>query len=154
MTTERRRRKHCATAVALSRERKTSAIRVFALLLISAGACLVTAACRRPPTAGAGVSADAHFDPMPVRTGMENVTIRLTDRSARPIAHAAVMIEADMSHPGMSPVFGEAFEKEPGTYIGKINFNMGGDWVVLMHIKLLDGKKLDRQVMVPGVRSN
>jgi hypothetical protein len=30
---------------------------------------------------------------------------------------------------------------------------MGGDWVVLMHITLPDGKKLEEQLEVPGVQS-
>jgi len=59
-----------------------------------------------------------------------------------------------MSHPGMSPVFAQANEIAPGNYSAPINFNMGGDWVVLLHIKLADGRKIERQVDVKGVQSN
>jgi YtkA-like len=64
------------------------------------------------------------------------------------------MVEVDMSHPGMSPVFAEATETAPGSYRANIDFSMGGDWVVLLHIKLADGRKIERQVDVRGVRSN
>ncbi len=59
-----------------------------------------------------------------------------------------------MSHPGMGPVFGKANETSPGSYRTQIDFNMGGDWIVLLHIKLADGRKIERQMDVRGVRSN
>ena len=59
-----------------------------------------------------------------------------------------------MSHPGMGPVFGTTSETAPGSYRTQIDFNMGGDWVVLLHIKLADGRKIERQIDVRGVRSN
>lgn len=64
------------------------------------------------------------------------------------------MVEADMSHPGMSPVFAEAKEITPGSYSAPINFNMGGDWVVLLHVKLADGRKIESQMDVKGVQPN
>ncbi len=64
------------------------------------------------------------------------------------------MVEADMSHPGMSPVFAQASELTPGSYRASVNFNMGGDWILLLHIKLADGRKIERQLDVRGVRSN
>lgn len=57
-----------------------------------------------------------------------------------------------MAHPGMAPVFGDAHETAPGEYQGKVQLTMGGDWVVLAHITLADGTKLDRQIAVPGVQ--
>ncbi len=59
-----------------------------------------------------------------------------------------------MSHPGMSPVFGQAEELEAGRYQGQIGFAMAGDWVLLFHITLPDGRTLDRLVSVPAVRAN
>jgi hypothetical protein len=59
-----------------------------------------------------------------------------------------------MSHPGMSPVFATAAETAPGTYTAQIDFNMAGDWVVLSHILLPDGRKIERQIDVNGVESN
>ena len=62
--------------------------------------------------------------------------------------------EADMSHPGMTPVFGEAQEVAPGRYQGSLEFAMAGDWVVLIHVTLRDGRTVEREVSVPGVTTN
>ncbi len=65
---------------------------------------------------------------------------------------AQITVEADMSHPGMSPVFAQANEVQPARYESNINFGMAGDWVLVLHIKLPDGEKLERQIDVRDVR--
>jgi YtkA-like len=65
-----------------------------------------------------------------------------------------IEVEADMSHPGMGPVFGKAEETTPGNYRAHIVFNMAGDWVVVLRIKLPEGRKIERQTDVRGVQSN
>jgi YtkA-like len=86
------------------------------------------------------------------------VTLRFADSAAKPITGAHIAIEADMSHPGMRPLFAEAKETEPGRYQAHLEFPMAGDWVILLHVTLPGGKKLERQIDVrgvrPGVRSN
>jgi hypothetical protein len=57
-----------------------------------------------------------------------------------------------MSHAGMRPEFGEAREIGAGRYQGGLAFTMAGDWVVLMHVTLPGGQKLERQMEVNGVR--
>jgi hypothetical protein len=59
-----------------------------------------------------------------------------------------------MTHAGMSPVFGDAKEIAPGRYQGDLAFQMAGDWVILLHVTLPDGSKLERQFDVSGVRPN
>jgi hypothetical protein len=120
-------------------------------------ACLVTVACigcskstYHPPS----ILLDHDISPKPIRVGPATVTIRLTDVAKKPIAAAQIAIEGAMSHPGMSPVFGQARELEAGRYQGQIDFAMAGDWILLFHITLSDGRKLDRQVSVPAVRAN
>jgi hypothetical protein len=112
------------------------------------------AGCNHADRSGAGISVTAHFDPQPVKIGPETVTIAVMNASQQPVAHATVSLEADMSHPGMSPVFGNANEVMPGTYTGKIGFTMAGDWVLLVNITLPDNRKIERQIDVPGVRPN
>jgi hypothetical protein len=126
-----------------------------ALLLASAiiGSLAVTA-CHRTADETPGVVVKERITPQPARIGPATVAVELADPAGKPITHATIMVEADMSHPGMSPVFAEAKETAPGSYNAPISFNMGGDWVVLLHIKLADGRKIERQVDVRGVRSN
>jgi hypothetical protein len=65
-----------------------------------------------------------------------------------------IQVEGDMNHPGMAPVFADAVETVPGSYRARVDFNMGGDWVVLFHISLGDGRKVERLMYVKGVNSN
>ena len=58
-----------------------------------------------------------------------------------------------MTHPGMAPIFSDALETSPGTYKAPVNFTMGGDWVLLFHVTLADGSKLEKQADVKGVES-
>jgi hypothetical protein len=94
------------------------------------------------------------ISPQPVRVGPATVSVELADPSHKPLPHAIIMVEADMTHAGMSPVFAKAKETAPGSYRAPIDFNMGGDWVVLLHIKLADGRQIERQMDVKGVQSN
>jgi len=82
------------------------------------------------------------------------VTFRLFDSASHPVAGAQVAVEADMSHAGMSPVFGDAREIEPGRYQAHLRFEMAGDWVILLHVTLPGGQKLERQIDVQGVQPN
>ncbi len=59
-----------------------------------------------------------------------------------------------MSHAGMAPVFEDALETGPGQYQAHLNFAMAGDWVILLHLRLAGGQKLERQFHVSGVRPN
>src|SRR5579883_1354641 len=115
---------------------------------------LALTSCHHASGAVRGITVQEHISPHPPRVGPETVTVEISDATQRPTANALIMVEANMSHPGMSPVFGKAGEIEPGRYRAPINFNMGGDWIVLLHIKLPDGRKIERQMDVRGVRSN
>jgi hypothetical protein len=50
-------------------------------------------------------------------------------------------------------MFGEAKESEPGRYSAALAFTMAGDWVVLVHMTLPDGSRVERQFDVKGVRA-
>jgi len=58
-----------------------------------------------------------------------------------------------MSHAGMAPVFADATEEAPGYYGANINLSMAGDWIVVAHVTLADGRKLDHQFEINGVAS-
>lgn len=59
-----------------------------------------------------------------------------------------------MSHPGMGPAFGEAKETSPGTYTGTLDLNMSGDWVVTVHVLMLDGATLDQEIKVQNLQAS
>jgi hypothetical protein len=110
--------------------------------------------CRRPVEPQTAISVEYGISPQPVRVGPAVLTVKLRDALGAPVAGAHVSLEGDMSHPGMAPVFGEARENPLGQYQGSLELAMSGDWVVLIHVTLPDGRKLDREVNVPGVSAN
>ncbi|HEY1802051.1 MAG TPA: FixH family protein [Terriglobales bacterium] len=93
------------------------------------------------------------INPEPIRAGLTEITLTVADSASAPVTGAHIDMEADMSHAGMAPVFAQASEITPGRYRGKINLNMGGDWVILLHGTLSDGAKFERQFDLMGVQS-
>ncbi len=124
------------------------------LVVLIGSVALLSAGCRRSTNSVDGISIHEEVTPQPVHTGEVTVTIQLADAAENPVKEASIMVEADMVHPGMSPVFAAAKETMPGSYESKMNLSMGGDWVVLLHIRLTNGTKIERQLDVRGVRSN
>jgi hypothetical protein len=124
------------------------------ILSISCATALLVAGCSRPINAASQVTVEHTISPDPPQVGSTAVAVRLTDRAGKPVSGARITLEADMSHPGMAPVFEEANETEPGQYQAHLRFGMAGDWVVLLHIRLPGGHTLERQFTVSGVRPN
>jgi hypothetical protein len=117
-------------------------------------AALFASGCRKPVEPQSTVAIDCAISPQPVRIGPAILNVKLRDAAGKPVAGARVNVEADMSHPGMAPLFADAKEIAAGQYQGALEFAMPGDWFVLIHVTLPDGRKLERQLNVPGVTSN
>jgi hypothetical protein len=124
------------------------------MLLVFAFAAIAATGCGHTADLSQNISIQEEIAPQPARVGEATVFVRLFDRSATPITKAVIMIEAEMNHPGMAPSFKTATETAPGHYQAGVPFNMAGDWVVLLHITLADGKKIERQLDVRGVLPN
>jgi hypothetical protein len=110
--------------------------------------------CSRSDGSLPSIKIDHNIAPLPVRAGATTIFLRVADGAAKPVTGAHIAVEADMTHPGMAPVFGEAKEIEPGRYQTTLTFQMAGDWVILLHITLSNGQKVERQFDVPGVQPN
>jgi hypothetical protein len=115
---------------------------------------LFASGCRKPVAPQSAVSIDYAISPQPARIGPSILDLKLRDAAGKPVAGARVNLEADMSHPGMAPLFADAKEIAAGQYRGALEFAMPGDWFVLIHVTLPDGRRLERQLSVPGVTSN
>ena len=124
-------------------------------LLLAAAACacaLLGAACRlTEPTPDFQVQHDV--SPSPPGVGRPaTVSLKVIDfLASKPVSGARIRLEGNMTHPGMTPVFAEAKEDGPGRYHAALEFTMAGDWVVLVHAALPDGRKTDRQFEVKVV---
>jgi hypothetical protein len=91
--------------------------------------------------------------PQPLQAGPVILNLKARDAASRPVTGARIELEGDMTHPGMAPVFGKATEGEQGRYSGRLDLPMGGDWVILMHVTLAGGQKVERQIDVKGLRA-
>ena len=89
--------------------------------------------------------------PQPPRVGRVTITLRVTDASGKPINAARIALEGNMSHAGMTPVFVDAAEVEPGRYRANMDLTMAGDWIILVHLVLSGGEKVERQFEIKGV---
>jgi hypothetical protein len=120
-------------------------------------ACALTlflVGCSRQAEPLSAVAIEHEFSPQPPRVGPATVTVRLADGSAKPTTGARIQVEADMTHAGMNPVFADAIEAEPGRYQAQLKLQMAGDWIILLHITLPGGKKLERQFDLTDVQPN
>ena len=100
------------------------------LRVLACAALLLASGCREPTEPEAAVAIEYGISPQPVRVGPVALSVELRDASGKPVAGARVSLEADMSHAGMAPVFGENQEVAPGQYAGSLDFAMPGDSVV------------------------
>jgi hypothetical protein len=124
------------------------------LAAVVCAATLLQASCSRPIAPSAFVTIEHEISPEPVRVGSAAITLKLSDASGKPVTGAHIAIETDMSHAGMSPGFAEAKEAAAGRYKAPLEFQMAGDWVIVLHVTLPGEKKLERQIDVRGVRPN
>ena len=124
------------------------------VLAFAGTAVLLTAACHKSGESAPPVITIEHeITPQPARVGLATITLRLADPSAKAVTGAQITLEGNMSHAGMAPVFAKAKETEPGRYQAPLDFTMRGDWIVLIHLTMSDGQKLERQFEIRGVRS-
>ncbi len=91
------------------------------------------------------------ISPQPPRVGPLTITLRLTDSSGKPVSGARIAVEGNMSHAGMTPVLADAKETGDGTYRVSIDLSMAGDWIVVAHATLQDGRKIEDQFEINGV---
>jgi YtkA-like len=89
--------------------------------------------------------------PQPPRVGHVVIVLRVTSASRKPVLGAHIRLEGNMSHAGMSPVFADTLEVAPGDYRANMELAMAGDWVILVHLGLPDGAKVERQFEIKGV---
>ena len=132
--------------------RRRPLTKVLPTLLMFSGIVWVVACSRSAAKSPTSVT-DKKISPNPARVGPVTVSFHLSD-ATKPISGAQVSLEGDMTHAGMAPVFADAHEVAPGQYRGNLTLSMPGDWVLLLHITLPDGRELEDQIDVRGVGSS
>lgn len=115
--------------------------------------CLIITGCRPSEDSHPDVELTWEINPNPPGVGIATINIILTDSTEQRLAGAEIKLEGNMSHPGMKPVHAVMEEVEPGKYAADFEFTMGGDWFFLVESTLPDERALERQINIPGVRS-
>jgi hypothetical protein len=110
--------------------------------------------CSRSSKAANDLSFVLARDPQPPRASQNTFTVTLTSQAGQPIPRAHVSLEGDMSHPGMSPAFADAEEIAPGKYQAGLDLNMLGDWTIIAHIQLPDGRTFNRETKFQNLQPN
>lgn len=113
---------------------------------------LMLAACSRGSAEQPDVQVALAVAPNPPSIGAATVTVSLAAAGGAPITGANVRLEGTMSHAGMQPVQAQAKETAPGRYEAPLQFTMGGDWFIVVHATLPDGRTLEREISIGNVR--
>lgn len=124
--------------------------RCWRVLLVAA---LLGTGCARQAAPPPEIALTHTITPWPLRVGQADVILHLKDSASKPVAGAHIALEQLMSHPGMAPELGEAREIAPGSYAGRLDLAMAGDWLVLAHITLANGQNLERRIELRGVET-
>jgi hypothetical protein len=121
--------------------------------LIALAVLLALAGCHQATRQADDLVIESEILPQPLEAGAVILNLKARDAASRPVTGALIELEGDMTHPGMAPVFGKATEGVAGYYSGRLDLPMGGDWVILMHVTLAGGQKIERQIDLKGVRA-
>lgn len=114
---------------------------VMAIFVLVLGACAPAA----PETAAdAGVQMSIEVMPNPPVVGESMVMIALKGADGTPIDDAALNIQGDMTHAGMSPVIRDVNGAAEGVYTTPFEWTMGGDWIVTVLATLADGTEIEQ----------
>ena len=108
-------------------------------------------ACRHQSESAADFTLTHEVSPQAPRVGPSTITLRLADASGKPVTGVRMKLEGHMSHAGMTPVFADAKETEPGRYSSTMELSMAGDWYVVVDMTLPDGGRLQRLFEIKGV---
>jgi hypothetical protein len=114
------------------------------ILALTLTALALPTGCR--PHRTSDLRMECHVLPWRPHVGPAEVRVTLTDSRHVRVRGAQVSVEADMSHPGMKPLLQNASATDHADYTCKLNFDMPGDWTLLLHAKLPNGETVDNQV--------
>jgi hypothetical protein len=111
------------------------------------GLIILTPACSRQSSLDdqAGeIAVDISFDPNPPVVGAGVIFLQVQDERSQPIEDLNIDVKGDMTHAGMTPVFGDSVHEGDGLYIVPFEWTMAGDWIIQVNAELPDGILLDR----------
>lgn len=94
------------------------------------------------------VEVELSFDPNPPAVGKGIIYLEVRDANGQPIEELDIQIKGDMTHAGMTPVFGVSDDEGDGRYSIPFEWSMAGDWILQVATDLPDGRVLNRSFEV------
>ena len=115
----------------------------FPIAIVGLFLAVLTGACRGDgPREQVPVEVDVNVAPTPATVGPARLVLVGRDSVGRPLEGARVRIEGTMDHPGMIPVRDSAQDRGEGRYVvPTFDFEMSGDWILLIRVGLPDGRE-------------
>jgi hypothetical protein len=126
------------------KRRRAPRCRLTLLALLSVAAVW---GCRgEGPGTDVPVEVEVRVAPTPALVGPARIVLTVMDPGGSPVEGARVRVEATMDHAGMAPVHETAEEHGDGHHvIPALEFGMPGDWILLIRIRLPDGREALRE---------
>ena len=121
---------------------------VFALAIIA-----ILPGCYPAATADAAVVVECDTAPDPPQRGPTLVSCLISDPEGERLQAADVMLEANMTHPGMQPIHASMSESASGRYESRIDLTMAGDWYLVITGEVSGMGRFEETVNLPGVRT-
>lgn len=88
------------------------------------------------------IQVEVNVAPTPPMVGPARMVMAVRDSVGQPLQGARVRIEGTMDHPGMIPVRDSAQDRGEGRYVvPSFEFDMSGDWILLIRVGLPDGRE-------------
>ncbi len=118
----------------------------FFLLLVA----LVTVGCSRPAAPETDQASEVQFTvqvtPSPPRVGENELVVEVFGGEP-----ARLEVEANMSHAGMTAVLAPLTRTQGPRWKAPLKLTMAGDWFLIVRGEMKDGRKIERQIPLPGV---
>lgn len=114
---------------------------------VAALAGVLLVGCRgEPGPDDVPIDVEVQVAPTPPIVGPARLLLSIRDSVGAPVEGAEVFVEGTMDHPGMVPVGETASDEGEGRYVvPAFDFDMAGDWVLVVRIGLPDGREAVRE---------
>lgn len=112
--------------------------RVFASLFFA----FMLASCRQTNSDTSNLRFELLSEPPLLMMGDAVLIVRVRDQNGLPVNDATLELRGDMSHAGMTPVFGTLTSVENGDYRFNFEWSMVGEWVITVSGTTADEKRI------------
>lgn len=85
--------------------------------------------------------------------GETDFHFKVSDSKGEMVEVRDFLVEGNMTHPGMVPVYGESKKIDNGQYLVTMDLTMAGDWILFISFKNAEGQIIKKELPLNGVGS-